>query len=527
MATPISTNTTIVTTQNGTTDNVVGSTEALPETNTIAGVNVENTAADIIENPSQFVEDQGAMVSDSVPTINANAEGTTVDASDYALDPTGVAVTTTTPSTTTADIEVDRKDAATYDAVTTADQITDMRAATGEVSEESLVDADELTLDTTAIATGVNEDGTVNETGKALNDFASQDISRVIDTSTVAGKILADELGQGNYVDAKATVQGQIEILAREFTGPDGEPRIPTWASALTRNVSRTVAFKGVTGTAAISAISTALVEATLPIAESDAKFFQTVTLENLDNKQEAIINKANVLSKMELANLDTRTAAAVNNAKTFMQTDLANLDNEQQARVINQQAKTQAILEDANQENVRRRFNVQSENEMNQFYDKLDTQLSMFNAEQKNTMNRFNAGEINDTAQFNATLENNREQFYLDFQYQIDASNAKWRQTVTLADAEMRFEAAATDAKNILDISTEQLNQLWDRADSLLDYAWREGENAKDREARIEIAEMELEAARAQASATRSAGRSSALGSIAGAAVGAAIPLL
>ena len=45
-----------------------------------------------------------------------------------------------------------------------------------------------------------------------------------------------------------------------------------------------------------------------------------------------------------------------------------------------------------------------------------------------------------------------------------------------------MQFEAAALDVKNIANLTSEQLNNMWDRTDALLDFAWKEGENAKDR---------------------------------------------
>jgi hypothetical protein len=43
--------------------------------------------------------------------------------------------------------------------------------------------------------------------------------------------------------------------------------------------VNRTIAFTGMTGTAAKAAVANAMMEATLGIAESEAKFFQTATL--------------------------------------------------------------------------------------------------------------------------------------------------------------------------------------------------------------------------------------------------------
>jgi hypothetical protein len=206
------------------------------------------------------------------------------------------------------------------------------------------------------------------------------------------------------------------------------------------------------------------------------------------------------------------------------MQMDLTNLQNEQQARVVNTQARVQSILEDAKAENTKRMFVAESTNDLNKYYDNLNTSIKTFNASQKNSMEQFNAGEANSLAQFNANLENNREQFYREMQYNIDVANTKWRQTVTLTNTEMQFQAAATDVKNMVDLSTEQLNQLWDRSDAILDYTWKSAETSLERENQLAIGKMNLEAANNQASATRSAGRSSATGQIIGTIAAAAI---
>ena len=84
-----------------------------------------------------------------------------------------------------------------------------------------------------------------------------------------------------------------------------------------------------------------------------------------------------------------------------------------------------------------------------------------------------------------------------------------------------MQFNAAAIDVKNIVGLTTEALNQLWDRADSLLDYAWKEGENEKDRELKLELAKMEMQMAQMQAKAKKKSGIFGAIGTIAGAALG------
>lgn len=493
----------------------------------VGNTNVTDMTTSIANDTSAFIDGQGANLSDQVPDIDPNEEGTNLDGSDYSMDADGLNQAVATGAVDTASRVVPPSSASTYDAATTSDQVANnlADAATMETNEDAIVDPEGIVLDQQGLATGVNEDGSVNETGLALNSFAHQNISNVIDTSTVAGKLLAQNLGEGNYLDSKATVKGQLEILTGEFVDPvTGEPKIPTWAAGIARNVSRSIAFKGITGTAATGALAQAMIEATLPIAQADSQFYQTLTVKNLDNKQQMIINKANVLSKMELANLDVRTSLAVNNAKTFMQYDMANLANEQQTAIINSQSMVQSILEDANQTNVARRFNSEQQNEMDKFYDNLGAQIDMYNTGQVNQMSMFNAGERNDMNQFNAQLENSREQFYLDMQYQVDAANAQWRQTVTLTETEMAFNAAATDVKNILNLSSEVMNQLWDRTDSLLDYAWREGENALDREANIEMAKMQLEAAKAQAKAQKKSGLFGGLGSAIGSIAGAMI---
>jgi hypothetical protein len=491
----------------------------------VGDTNVALESERILEDPAGYLGEQGSL-SARTPTIDANAPGTTINNNRFNLDTDGIQVDAAQAGVSQASQVTRPITAPTTQAVSTVSQVTDptnqAQAQTRAVDPRAIIQ--EQTLDTQGLATGRNEDGSINETGEALNKFATLNMTNIIDTSTVSGKLLAQSLGEGNYTDSKATVLGQLEIISNAFTDPaTGQPTIPPFAAGVARNVSRIAAFKGVTGTAATAAMTTALAEAMLPVAMEDAKFFQTVSLTNLNNKQQQVINTANVLSKFELANLDSRMSTAVNNAKTFINYDMANLENEQQAMVLNTQSRVQSILESAKEENVTRRFNTQTQVEVDQFYDKLGTQIDLFNQEQKNTMEKFNSGELNDIRQFNASLENQREQFYLDMQYQIDAANAAWRQNVTTANAEMTFQAAATDVKNIVNLTTEQLNQMWDRTDSLLEYSWREGENEKDRNVKIALAKMELEAAQRAADAERQGGMMGAIGSIGGAVLGQA----
>jgi hypothetical protein len=282
-----------------------------------------------------------------------------------------------------------------------------------------------------------------------------------------------------------------MKIISAEFKDSNGNPRIPEWAQGLARTVSKTMAFSGMTGTAATAAMSNALMEATLGVAEKDAAFFRTITLKNLDNRQQAIVNKANVLAQFEVANLDARQAALVTNAKTFLQMDLTNMSNRQQAEVINTQAMVQALFTDQAATNAQRLFTAESNNDFEKFYDQLSVNVAQFNATQNNAMAQFNAGSKNSAMQFNSEMENQRQQFYATMQYNVDVANAKWRQTVETENNRLKFEAASTDVKNMLDLSTEGMNQIWDRLDSMFDNIWKSAENERQREAQIIAAEI------------------------------------
>ena len=464
----------------------------------MAGSDAELKA--ITDDPAGWLEKNGALLDGKVDALDPETIGTLLDTTKdaYTAGDTNAVEVTTVDDISTAD-EVTNTGAETYTASTTEDLLgteeTTVDAVTGEIRDENLVDAEQI--DMTGAGTGVNADNTVNETGEALNDYASINISTMIDTSTVAGKLLSDKLTREgkDFVDAKTSVLWQMKTIAAEFTSPSGDPIIPPWAQGLARDVSKTIAFSGISGTAANAAMSNAIMESMLGVAEKESTFYQTLTTKNLDNKQQAIINKANVMSKFELANLDARQAAAVQNAKAFLEMDLTNLTNEQQAEVINTQAMVDALFNDQSAINAARLFGAEQSNDMQKYYDNMNAQISLQNSEQRNLMKKFNAGEKNDGAEFNAKLEQSREEFYANMQYNLDLANAKWRQSVATTNTEMEFEAATIDVKNTLDISTEAMTRMWDRVDNMLDYVFKGWNAEADRDAKILATEINAQA--------------------------------
>lgn len=469
--------------------------------------NIDTSASTLVTNPNALLAkdnpntpgNESMTAAERETTLNPNAGGLITDAQKQALllqKPPSTSTTTVNAATQKA---IDKPVTATTEASVAANQMTGVE---GTVSDKSQVQAAQADLK--GLATGVNADGTVNYTGQALSKSAQQNISNIVDTSTIAGKQLAEMLGEGNYTDSKATVKGQLQILQNEFIDPaTGDPKIPSWAAGTARNVGKIAAFSGVTGTAAVAAMSAALLEASLPIAQQDSQFFQTLTLKNLDNKQQSILNTAQVLAKFDAQNLDNRMVAAVENSKAFLAMDMKNLDNDQQAAVINNQSRIQSILEDAKTENTNRLFISQTINDTNKFYDQLKSQIDQFNSSQ-----------LLDSDKFNAAMEDSREQFEKNMSYNIDISNAKWRQTVQLQDDQQVHENATFDAKNLIDISTSQLNKLWDRADQQLAYVFSASQSEKDRNQAIALANMQIKASGSNSMMT-------GLGSIAGSFVG------
>ena len=490
-----------------------------------AGIITSNAEIEaMLADPMGYFARKGMKLSDLVSgnvVIDPNTEGTSIDPNADGLMLEGDANVNPDLVDETATIDgVNPAATETYVADTVADNIAgnslaNVDAVTGTVSNDALIDPNENQIDITGAATGVNEDGTVSVVGEALNDYASINTSMIIDTSTVSGKLLAQKLrDEGeNYVDSKATILGQMKIISEEFKGPNGEPVIPPWAQGMARDIQRSMAFSGVTGTAATAAMSNAIMEATLGIAEKEANFFQTLTTKNLDNQQQSLINKMNILSKFEVANLDARQAAMVQNAKHFMEMDMANLTNEQQAEVLNTQAMVDALFNDQAALNAARLFGAEQGNDMQMFYDELVFQSQRYNSQMLNEMRRFNTGEINDAAEFNATMADSRERYNSNMQYQIDVYNADWRQKVTETNAEMLYDAYAADVKNAADLNQEGLNRIWDRVDSMLDYYFKGSQTEAELEARVLMAE--IAAASSSSSGGGSSGMWSAIGSI------------
>lgn len=426
-------------------------------------------------NPQQTAMQNTANAT-SLPT-GTQVTGTNIQENkNEILDSTGKTVSTPTPvtaqnvSATTA-ANVDAKDAATYDATQIGNNTPQAQAAQGTVNPNALVTA---------------QQGTLSDETKQTYDNAPQ-----------------------GTVDKNSTVKGQYEDLMNFEAG-----QIPDWAKGAYTTANQAMAARGVANsTMAGQAITSALAQAALPIAQQDAQTYANMGLKNLDVKAQATLAKANALAQMDITNLNNRQQAAVVNAQTFLAMDLKNLDNQQQTNVLNMQARLQSMLSDQAAVNAAKQFNASSQNQMTQFYDNLNANISMFNAQATQQANMFNAEQNNNMAQFNEQVKAATEQFNANMALQIDQSNVQWRRQINTANTATQNATNQINAQNLLGLTTNAQNNLWQQFRDEADYAFTASENEKTRAQNLAMAAMEVAANQAMYDQQQATSWSSTLG--------------
>ena len=281
-------------------------------------------------------------------------------------------------------------------------------------------------------------------------------------------------------VDPLATVTGQLAILQEQFA--DGE--IPVWASGAFREVNALMAQRGIGGsTMAAEAITNALMQSAIPIAQQDASFYQNVTLQNLSNEQQA-----------EMAKFNARTSAIFNDQAAENAAKNLNTQSENELTQFFANLATQVSTSNAQMSNSMEQFNATAENQMTQFFEELGLTAETFNADAINELATFDAEQTNIIAQFNASLENQREQFNVQNQLAIDASNVQWRRDVNTANTSATNAALQFDAQNLLGIQQTALNNIWQHYDTILNYTYQAEQNEIDRAYQLMLTTMSQE---------------------------------
>ena len=295
-------------------------------------------------------------------------------------------------------------------------------------------------------------------------------------------------------ITSDATVRGQLEGLQQEVETAlqSGNP-LPVWARGAAKATNAALANRGLSASSmAAEALAEGIMNAAIPIAKADADTYKQMIFQNLSNNQQA----------------------AITNAQAYLKLDLANLSNQQQANLQNINTRQNFILSDQAAANAAFQFNATSQNQVNQFYDKLSTTIADQNAARIDAMKKFaeaekakvnalnaqntiavneaNAKREDTINRFNAQLENQRQQFNVQNQREIDQSNVVWRRSINTANTAATNAANQVNAQNLLNLSNFGLSALWQQWRDEASWVNTSSENSQNRNHNLAMAALE-----------------------------------
>jgi len=252
-------------------------------------------------------------------------------------------------------------------------------------------------------------------------------------------------------------------------------------------------------------------------IALENSRAVNTMNLNNLSNRQAMVVAEASALANLDMSNLNNRQQSAVQNAQSFMQMDMANLSNNQQMEMFDAQQQIQSLFTDQSAENASRQFNATSQNQVDQFFSQLGQQANQFNATQVNAQEQFNAGQTNTIERFNAEINNQRDQFNAQNQTVVAQSNAAWRRQIATEATASTNRANELNAQNLLGISNQAYNNLWQYYGDSMEWAWTSAENERSRVVNMAIAQLQADSSTDIQKMKEDYGSSTAFGSLIG----------
>ena len=357
------------------------------------------------------------------------------------------------------------------------------------------------TIPTTAAAPTIAAPGTIAGTqitapaAQAAQFTSAAQVTGQTPTMTAAqGTVSAPMTAATGTVTSDATVKGQLAGLQTEVEQAlaSGNP-LPVWARGAAKATEAAMANRGLSASSmAAEALAEGIMNSAIPIAAQDAATYKQMIFQNLSNNQQA----------------------AITNAQSYLKMDLSNLSNRQQANLQNINTRQNFILSDQAAANAAFQFNATSQNQVNQFYNKLATTVADQNANRLDAMNKFAEAEkskinalnaqntiaVNEAnakreqvvRQFNATLENQRQQFNVTNQREIDQSNVVWRRAVNTANTAAVNAANQTNAQNLLNLSNWALSSLWQQGRDEASWVNTSSENMENRNHNLAMAALE-----------------------------------
>ena len=369
--------------------------------------------------------------------------------------------------------------------------------ATPGVTGTVAAQAAQATAPTATAATGATGQTVATATPQAASQFTASTIgtapTMTAAQGTLTNPMVAAQQSLAN-IDSRATVQGQLENISQdiETSLQQGTP-LPAFARGAAEAAKATMQSRGLgSSTMLAEAMAEGILRSSIPIAQADAEVYKQTIFQNLANNQQA----------------------AVINAQAYLQMDMANLSNNQQANLQNLQAQQQTLLTDNSARNAALQFNATSQNQVNQYYDSLNTNIQQQNAQRSAAISQFNTAEENKvnalnaknaTAiadanaqrqsainQFNSTLSDQRQRFNVENQRIIDQSNTVWRRQLNTSNTQAVNAANETNAQNLLNLSNFALSSMWQQWRDEASWVNQSSENEANRNHNLAVAALE-----------------------------------
>ena len=378
---------------------------------------------------------------------------------------------------------------------------TELMPATTALSGQTASTGLAATVPTTAAAPTIAGPGTMAgtqvtaPTAQTAAQITAAQVGSNIPTMTAAqGTVTQPMTAAQGAITSDATVKGQLESLQTEVSTAlaSGNP-LPVWARGAAKATEAAMANRGLSASSmAAEALAEGIMQSAIPIAAADAATYKQMIFQNLSNNQQA----------------------AITNAQAYLKMDMANLSNKQQANLQNINTRQTFLLSDQAASNAAFQFNASSQNQINQFYDKLSTTIADQNAARADAMNKFAEAEkskinalnaqntiaVNEANakreatlnQYNATLENQRQQFNTNNQKEIDQSNVVWRRAINTANTAAVNAANQANAQNLLNLSNWALSSLWQQWRDEASWVNTSSENQENRNHNLAMASLE-----------------------------------
>ena len=244
-----------------------------------------------------------------------------------------------------------------------------------------------------------------------------------------------ESLGAVAALPQEALVSSQMESLLAGME--DG--KIPAFAKPAVAAIEQRLAERGLSASSVgQEALFNAIIQATLPIAQSNAQALQQRASQNLTNEQQGLIQDrqiaADFLSK---------------NAAFKQEMELANLTNDQQMRLANLTALNQAGSENltASQQAELAELNARLETNKLQAKIASDMGLAQLSVDQQRAVQNANMVAKVDLTQFTA-------------EQQATLSNSKFMQSMTMADFNANQQSAIQNATTLASMDLAAADQ-------------------------------------------------------------------